>query len=174
MSVCVCVCVCCCRYTHLSSEATVHGLLVNGQPVQHVTAGGQVEVLLDNTPFYAESGENHTHTHTHIHTSPSLGSSPTHNHITKNTNAYCTGRSVLGYHYVCVCVCVCACVCVCVCVCLCMIHAYMDRVSKSAKRLCVCASAHRWSDRRQWCAPGRIRSLSAGHTGDCTAGQQCA
>lgn len=43
-------------YESLSSGAKVEGLLVNGNPVIQVTEGNEVEVLLDRTPFYAESG----------------------------------------------------------------------------------------------------------------------
>lgn len=43
-------------YTTLSTKAVVEGLLVNGKPVEQVSEGNEVEVLLDRTPFYAESG----------------------------------------------------------------------------------------------------------------------
>jgi len=43
-------------YETLSSAATVEGLLVNGNPVIQVSEGNEVDVLLDRTPFYAESG----------------------------------------------------------------------------------------------------------------------
>ncbi|OZM78204.1 alanine--tRNA ligase [Pseudonocardia sp. MH-G8] len=43
-------------YTELAAEATVIGLLVDGQPVPAAREGGQVEVVLDRTPFYAEAG----------------------------------------------------------------------------------------------------------------------
>ncbi|KAL8543436.1 hypothetical protein ACS0TY_004104 [Phlomoides rotata] len=43
-------------YTTLSTKAVVEGLLVNGKPVEQVFEGYEVEVLLDRTPFYAESG----------------------------------------------------------------------------------------------------------------------
>ncbi|XP_051132410.1 alanine--tRNA ligase, chloroplastic/mitochondrial isoform X2 [Andrographis paniculata] len=43
-------------YSTLSSKAVVEGLLVKGKPVGQVTEGNEVEVLLDRTPFYAESG----------------------------------------------------------------------------------------------------------------------
>ncbi|PIN25730.1 Alanyl-tRNA synthetase [Handroanthus impetiginosus] len=43
-------------YDTLSTIAVVEGLLVNGKPVGEVSAGNEVEVLLDRTPFYAESG----------------------------------------------------------------------------------------------------------------------
>jgi len=38
------------------SKATVAALVVGGQPVDEVTEGMTVEVVLDRTPFYAESG----------------------------------------------------------------------------------------------------------------------
>lgn len=43
-------------YETLSSAATVEGLLVNGNPVIQVSEGNEVDVVLDRTPFYAESG----------------------------------------------------------------------------------------------------------------------
>ncbi|KAK4437577.1 Alanine--tRNA ligase, chloroplastic/mitochondrial [Sesamum alatum] len=43
-------------YSTLSTKAVVEGLLVNGKPVRQVSEGTEVEVLLDRTPFYAESG----------------------------------------------------------------------------------------------------------------------
>jgi alanyl-tRNA synthetase len=43
-------------YTDLSAEATVVGLLVDGTPVPAAREGDAVEVVLDRTPFYAESG----------------------------------------------------------------------------------------------------------------------
>ncbi|KAI3446318.1 hypothetical protein Pfo_002983 [Paulownia fortunei] len=43
-------------YSTLSTKAVVEGLLVNGKPVGQVSEGNEVEVLLDRTPFYAESG----------------------------------------------------------------------------------------------------------------------
>lgn len=43
-------------YDSLSTKAVVEGLLVNGKPVVQVSEGNEVEVLLDRTPFYAESG----------------------------------------------------------------------------------------------------------------------
>lgn len=43
-------------YDSLSVTAVVKGILVNGNPVHHVSEGTEVEVLLDRTPFYAESG----------------------------------------------------------------------------------------------------------------------
>ncbi|TVU11854.1 hypothetical protein EJB05_45463 [Eragrostis curvula] len=43
-------------YDSLSATAVVKGLLVNGNPVNDVSEGSEVEILLDRTPFYAESG----------------------------------------------------------------------------------------------------------------------
>ncbi|TQM04085.1 alanine--tRNA ligase [Pseudonocardia kunmingensis] len=43
-------------YTELAAEATVVGLLVDGQPVPAAREGEHVEVVLDRTPFYAEAG----------------------------------------------------------------------------------------------------------------------
>jgi len=43
-------------YTDLQAEAKVVALLENGQPVRSVGVGRKAEVVLDRTPFYAESG----------------------------------------------------------------------------------------------------------------------
>ncbi|XP_043811967.1 alanine--tRNA ligase, chloroplastic/mitochondrial isoform X7 [Manihot esculenta] len=43
-------------YDMLSARAVIESLLVNGKPVIQVAEGSEVEVLLDKTPFYAESG----------------------------------------------------------------------------------------------------------------------
>ncbi len=43
-------------YDEVVSEAKVAGLLVDGQLVRTATAGQDVEVVLDRTPFYAEGG----------------------------------------------------------------------------------------------------------------------
>jgi alanyl-tRNA synthetase len=43
-------------YEGLTSEATVLALLLNGQPIDEATVGERVEVVLDATPFYVESG----------------------------------------------------------------------------------------------------------------------
>ncbi|XP_021848520.1 alanine--tRNA ligase, chloroplastic/mitochondrial isoform X2 [Spinacia oleracea] len=43
-------------YETLFARAVVEGLLVNGRPVKQVNEGNEVEVLLNKTPFYAESG----------------------------------------------------------------------------------------------------------------------
>ncbi|KAJ9522153.1 hypothetical protein QJQ45_005132 [Haematococcus lacustris] len=43
-------------YSLLQGQARVQALLVDGQPVQEAGEGCRVEVVLDATPFYAESG----------------------------------------------------------------------------------------------------------------------
>jgi alanyl-tRNA synthetase len=43
-------------YTDLQAEAKVVALLADGQPVRSVSAGKKAELILDRTPFYAESG----------------------------------------------------------------------------------------------------------------------
>jgi alanyl-tRNA synthetase len=43
-------------YDHLELHARVIGLLVAEQPVQHIEAGTLAELVLDETPFYAETG----------------------------------------------------------------------------------------------------------------------
>jgi alanyl-tRNA synthetase len=43
-------------YTLASSPAKVEALLVNGQNVETASAGDEVQIVLDRTPFYAESG----------------------------------------------------------------------------------------------------------------------
>ncbi|GMP37363.1 hypothetical protein CsSME_00009074 [Camellia sinensis var. sinensis] len=43
-------------YDALSTRAVVEALLVNGKPVLQVSKGSEVEVFLNRTPFYAESG----------------------------------------------------------------------------------------------------------------------
>ncbi|MFT3942508.1 MAG: alanine--tRNA ligase [Ancrocorticia sp.] len=43
-------------YTENASEATVVALLQNGQPVPAVTEPGEVDVILNQTPFWAEQG----------------------------------------------------------------------------------------------------------------------
>ncbi|KAJ0238792.1 Alanine--tRNA ligase [Hirschfeldia incana] len=43
-------------YDSLSARAVVKSLLVGGKPVIRVSEGSEVEILLDRTPFYAESG----------------------------------------------------------------------------------------------------------------------
>lgn len=43
-------------YDTLSARAVIKSLLVNGKSVIQVPEGSEVEVLLDKTPFYAESG----------------------------------------------------------------------------------------------------------------------
>ncbi|XP_042508318.1 alanine--tRNA ligase, chloroplastic/mitochondrial isoform X1 [Macadamia integrifolia] len=43
-------------YDTLSARAIVEGLMVNGKPVIQVSEGSDVEIMLNKTPFYAESG----------------------------------------------------------------------------------------------------------------------
>ncbi len=43
-------------YTELSSTANVKAILVNGELVKTAIAGSKVQIVLDRTPFYAESG----------------------------------------------------------------------------------------------------------------------
>ncbi|CAN1209312.1 alanine--tRNA ligase [Tumidithrix helvetica PCC 7403] len=43
-------------YTQLESKATVKAILVNGVSVKSAKTGDKVQILLDRTPFYAESG----------------------------------------------------------------------------------------------------------------------
>ncbi len=43
-------------YTQPSSQATIAVLLVDGEPIESADAGTQVQVILNQTPFYAESG----------------------------------------------------------------------------------------------------------------------
>ncbi|UJF21404.1 alanine--tRNA ligase [Shewanella sp. OMA3-2] len=45
-----------CGYKGLSGEATVVALYVDGTEVSEVTAGQEAVIVVDNTPFYAESG----------------------------------------------------------------------------------------------------------------------
>ena len=43
-------------YESLSGESRVRALLVNGAPVDAASEGARVEIVVDETPFYAESG----------------------------------------------------------------------------------------------------------------------
>ncbi len=43
-------------YDHLQHDGTVQALFVNGQQVEQVSAGQEAVVILDETPFYGESG----------------------------------------------------------------------------------------------------------------------
>lgn len=43
-------------YETLSSKAVIESLIMNGKSVSQVPAGSEVEILLNRTPFYAESG----------------------------------------------------------------------------------------------------------------------
>ncbi|HET8808421.1 MAG TPA: alanine--tRNA ligase [Methylophaga sp.] len=45
-----------CGYDHIRNEATITAILVDGENVVHLKAGQQGIIVLDNTPFYAESG----------------------------------------------------------------------------------------------------------------------
>ena len=43
-------------YDHLSAEAAIVGILVDGKSEKSVAVGSEIEVVLDRTPFYAEGG----------------------------------------------------------------------------------------------------------------------
>ncbi|MFC9067172.1 MULTISPECIES: alanine--tRNA ligase [Streptomyces] len=43
-------------YEHLTAETTVNGIISSGATVATATAGSDVEVVLDRSPFYAEAG----------------------------------------------------------------------------------------------------------------------
>ena len=43
-------------YAELSSNATIKAILVNGALVKTAIAGNKIQIVLDRTPFYAESG----------------------------------------------------------------------------------------------------------------------
>ncbi|CAN2201610.1 AlaS Alanyl-tRNA synthetase [Candidatus Nanopelagicaceae bacterium] len=43
-------------YSHIRSESKVNGILVDGVSVKSASAGVDVEIVLDRTPFYAEGG----------------------------------------------------------------------------------------------------------------------
>jgi alanyl-tRNA synthetase len=43
-------------YHSVESEASVAGMIKNGQPAESASAGEEVEIVLDRTPFYGESG----------------------------------------------------------------------------------------------------------------------
>lgn len=43
-------------YDTLNTKAVVEALLVNGRPIIKVSEGSEVDILLNKTPFYAESG----------------------------------------------------------------------------------------------------------------------
>jgi len=45
-----------CGYDTLEASSTVRALLVDGRPVETAEEGDEVEVVVDETPFYAESG----------------------------------------------------------------------------------------------------------------------
>jgi alanyl-tRNA synthetase len=43
-------------YETMESDSTVRAIIMNGEPVDKIEAGSEGEILLDRTPFYAESG----------------------------------------------------------------------------------------------------------------------
>ena len=43
-------------YTNVETESKINGILVGGISVNSATAGSEVEIVLDRTPFYAEGG----------------------------------------------------------------------------------------------------------------------
>jgi alanyl-tRNA synthetase len=43
-------------YTHIDSDSTVNGILVDGISVKSAPEGSDVEIVLNRTPFYAEGG----------------------------------------------------------------------------------------------------------------------
>jgi alanyl-tRNA synthetase len=43
-------------YAHISTEAKISGILLDGISVMNASAGDDVEIVLDRTPFYAEGG----------------------------------------------------------------------------------------------------------------------
>jgi len=43
-------------YEHLSAEASIVGVLVDGKSEKSVSVGNEIEIVLDRTPFYAEGG----------------------------------------------------------------------------------------------------------------------
>lgn len=43
-------------YEHLSAEASIVGVLVDGKSEKSVSVGSEIEIILDRTPFYAEGG----------------------------------------------------------------------------------------------------------------------
>ena len=45
-----------CGYTSVTSESTVTGILLDGLSSKSATAGDDVEIILNRTPFYAEGG----------------------------------------------------------------------------------------------------------------------
>ena len=45
-----------CGYTSVTSESTVTGILLDGVSSKSATAGDDVEIILNRTPFYAEGG----------------------------------------------------------------------------------------------------------------------
>jgi alanyl-tRNA synthetase len=45
-----------CGYQSLEAESTITGLLVNGSPAEEASQGDAVEIVVEESPFYAESG----------------------------------------------------------------------------------------------------------------------
>ena len=45
-----------CGYQSLEAESTITGLLVNGSPAEAANQGDAVEIVVEESPFYAESG----------------------------------------------------------------------------------------------------------------------
>jgi alanyl-tRNA synthetase len=43
-------------YSHIDSDSTIDGILVDGISVKNATEGNDVEIVLNRTPFYAEGG----------------------------------------------------------------------------------------------------------------------
>jgi alanyl-tRNA synthetase len=43
-------------YTELDGESRVRGILTAGRPVQQASTGDEIELVLSETPFYAEAG----------------------------------------------------------------------------------------------------------------------
>ena len=43
-------------YEHLTAEASIVGILVEGRTEKSVSVGNEIEIVLDRTPFYAEGG----------------------------------------------------------------------------------------------------------------------
>ncbi|MEZ5492431.1 MAG: alanine--tRNA ligase [Gammaproteobacteria bacterium] len=43
-------------YDHLQGQGTVQAIYQHGQPVKQIAAGAEADLILDNSPFYGESG----------------------------------------------------------------------------------------------------------------------
>ena len=59
-------------YDQVTTEGTVRGLLRDGQAVERISAGDEIEIVLDRTPLYAESGRSAARPRPH----PARGRSP--------------------------------------------------------------------------------------------------